>query len=76
VLHQRDLALVPVLHPAPAPVAAGLLAGDDALLQQGDRMALPREEIRGRHAGDAGADHDRIGAFRQAGIALHRVQGA
>jgi hypothetical protein len=58
-----------VLLAAPAPVAAGLLAGDVALLDHGDRVALLDEMVGGGDAGDAAADDDDVGGWRQFFIA-------
>src|ERR1700678_1760543 len=55
---QRDLALVAAILAHPAPVAAGLLAGDVALLAQGDGDAPLGESQRRAGTDDAAADDD------------------
>jgi len=58
---ERQLARIAVLLPAPAPVAARLLAADVALLEQRDRLSALREEIPGRRTDNAAADDDDVG---------------
>ncbi|MCY1519956.1 hypothetical protein D9M68_547210 [compost metagenome] len=73
---QRQFARVAVLLAAPAPVAAGLLGADTALLHQGNAHALTGHEIGGAYANDAPADDDDIGAFRQLRTGLRGDQGS
>ncbi|MEY9723180.1 hypothetical protein ABIA22_005734 [Sinorhizobium fredii] len=55
-----QLALIPVLPAAPAPVAARLLASDMALFDQGDRQSPLREKECRRCTNNAAADDDDI----------------
>ena len=70
---QRDFASVAPHGAAPAPVAAGLLAADAALLAQHDRVALLGQEQRGAGADDAAADDDHPGAIGKAGVGLNKI---
>eukprot|EP01022_Parablepharisma_sp_SALTPOND_P020762 TRINITY_DN385_c1_g2_i1.p1 TRINITY_DN385_c1_g2~~TRINITY_DN385_c1_g2_i1.p1 ORF type:complete len:839 (-),score=212.52 TRINITY_DN385_c1_g2_i1:241-2757(-) len=65
---------VAVLLAAPAPVAAGLLGADPALLDQHHRHATPRQVIGGEDADDAAADHDYVGRGGRCGGGLYPVQ--
>jgi hypothetical protein len=60
-----------MLRPAPAPIAAALLARDHALFDHGDRQILLGERIGGRNAGDAAADHHDVGGARQLFVGRH-----
>jgi hypothetical protein len=73
LLDQRNLGFVAALLAAPAPIAARLLAGDAALLDQHDGDAAARQEISSRAADDAAADDDDVGAGRKLVIADDRV---
>jgi hypothetical protein len=75
LLDQGDLGLVAALLTTPAPIAARLLAGDAALLDQRDGDAAPRQEIGRRTADDAAADDDHIGAGGQLVIADDGIDG-
>lgn len=59
----RDLAQVAPVLPHPSPVAARLLAGDPALLQQCDPQPAAREVVRGAAAHDAAAHHHHVCRF-------------
>src|SRR5215211_1361911 len=74
-LGQRQFAQIAVLLAAPAPVAAGLLAGDVVLRDDGHRVALLGEMVGGGDAGDAAADHDDVGGWGQRCIALDAGDG-
>ena len=70
---QRDLARIASHGAAPAPVAAGLLAADAALLAQHHRVALLGQEQRGAGADDAAAYDDHPGALGKAGVGLNKI---
>ena len=70
----RQFASVAVLLPAPAPVAAGLLGADPALLDQGDRNAALGQVVGGKDTDDAAADHDDVSRGRRRGRSLDVVQ--
>ena len=72
---EGDLARVAAHGAAPAPVAAGLLAADAALLAERGGDALLRQGEHGADADDAAADHHDIDARRQAGIGFHGIDG-
>ena len=72
---ERQLAQVAVLLAAPAPVPAALLAADHALVEQGDLVALLRQGVGGRRAGDAGADHDDVGGGGELVVADDGLKG-
>jgi hypothetical protein len=57
---EGDLAEVAAVLAHPAPVAAGLLAGDAALLEQDDVEASAGEVVGGAGADDATAHHDDV----------------
>jgi hypothetical protein len=59
-LDQRNLPRIAILLAAPAPVSAGLLAGNHALFQQGNAVALTRQHIGGGSTDDATANDDDI----------------
>jgi hypothetical protein len=67
---ERNLGRVTAHLAAPAPVAAGLLAGDAALLHQGDGDAALGKRQRRHDADDAAADHHHRGPRRQRLVAL------
>jgi hypothetical protein len=62
---KRQLAQIAMLLAAPAPVAAGLFAGNVPLVEQRDRYALLRERVGSRTAGHAATDHDDVGGAWQ-----------
>ena len=70
---QGNLARIASHGAAPAPVAAGLLAADAALLAQHDRVALLGQEQRGAGADDAAANDHHAGARGKAGVGLNRI---
>jgi len=70
---QRQFAQVAMLLAAPTPVAAGLLAADPALLEQGDGEPLLRERIGRGAAGNAAADYHDVGRTRQLFITHDRL---
>jgi hypothetical protein len=63
--HEIDFAGIPAGEPDPAPIPAGLLAGDDAFLAKHDREAAFGEFKRRRGADNASANDDGIGACGQ-----------
>jgi len=71
---QRHLGQVAPRRAAPAPVAAGLLGADPALLQHRDGDALLRQRQCGADADDARADHHGAGAARQLRVGVDGVQ--
>ena len=69
----RQLACIPALLPYPTPVAAGLLAGDVALLADDHINALPGQEPGGGDADDAATDDDDIGGIGNGGRRFQRA---
>ncbi len=72
---QRDLLRRPALLAAPAPVPAGLLGADAALLDDRDLQALAGERQGGRHADHAAADDDDFGGLGQGRVARDGIEG-
>jgi len=70
---QRNLERIPAHLAAPAPVAAGLLAGDLALFAQHHRDTFAGEEKRRADADDAAADDDGVRRRWHQGVALDAV---
>ena len=70
--NQRNLAYVAAHLPAPAPVAARLLAGDDAFLDERHVDAALGKLQRRRGADDAAADDGDCGPLRQFGVGIDR----
>src|SRR5438309_1999968 len=71
---QRNLLPRAALLPAPAPVAARLLAADMPLLDQRDGKPLLRQMVGRRDADDAAADDDDVRLRRQAFVAVYTVE--
>ncbi len=70
---QRYFARVAPHRAAPAPVTAGLLAANSALLAQHHGVALLRQEQRSADADDAAADHHHGGTVGDVGIGTDRI---
>jgi len=73
---QRDLPGIAALLPAKTPIAARLLAANNALLDDGDGYALLRQEHRRRNPGDAAADDHHIGAAGKGRAGGEGIDGA
>ena len=71
---QRNLLTRTALLPAPAPIAARLLAADMALLKKGDRAPLLRQMIGRGDADDTTADDDHLHLRRQGLVACDAVE--
>ena len=72
---ERDLAGVAAHDADPAPVAAGLLMADLALLADRDRDPIARQEQCCGDADDAAADDDDVAGGRQGRIGLDGLDG-